>query len=182
MLALYFYRRVIKIVRQCASVLVVIAASQSFYIYNSIAADEVEISNLSNITIPLWVTGDPTVISDVFVCAYDKNNRVYGITATGDGPGFLLKSGSHTVAYTVLWNDGGAANPGGGTTAPMVNNVKLTSRANARDKSDTPNNSADCNGGQSPTARLRITINQTAMDAAYDGTYTGTLTLIISPT
>jgi hypothetical protein len=149
-------------------------------------ADTVRISNLSNITVPLWVTGDTSIIQDVFVCVYRANttgnSTSYGITATGDGPGFLLKSGTNNVAYTVTWNDGGASNPGGGTTATMINNVKLTSRSNARNNKVTPINSSDCNAGASPTARLRITLSQTAMDAARDGVFTGVLTLVLSPT
>ena len=151
------------------------------------APGQVRISNLTNITVPLWITGDPTIIQGVFACVYRENNgnnnaRTYAITATGDGPGFLLKSGANTLAYTVTWNDGGAANPGGGTTADMTNNVKLTNRQNARNQTDTPATNDSCNSGASPTARVRITITNTNMEAAPDGTFTGVLTLILSLT
>lgn len=147
-------------------------------------ADQVQISNLSDVSIPLWVTGDPDIVQDVFVCIYRENDsgssRTYGIQATGDGPGFALRDGAYTLPYSIQWNDGGESNPGGGTTANMVNNVPLSGRSNARNDQDLPNNSADCNGGSSPTARVRFTITATDMDAAPDGTYTGTLTLLLS--
>lgn len=148
------------------------------------SADQVQISNLSDVSIPLWVTGDPDITQDVLVCVYRENSsgssRSYGITATGDGPGFLLSDSGNHIPYHLTWNDGGESNPDGGTSAPMVNNVNLSSRNNARNNDDLPANSADCNGGSAPTARLRFTIHANDMDAAPDGTYTGTVTLLLS--
>lgn len=182
MLALsFFYLRVV------SSTLFISVAAILLLNTSTANAQQVRISNLSNITIPMWVNGDPAIVQDVFVCIYRQNggsntNRTYAIRATGNGPGFLIKTGANTIAYTVTWNDGGAANPGGGTTAPMVNNVRLTNRQNARIKQDIPTFSSDCNAGASPTARLRIQITAAAMDAARDGTFTGILTLLLSPT
>jgi hypothetical protein len=143
---------------------------------------QVRVTNLFNQTVATWITGDPTIIRTNLVCIYNTAGRTYGITATGGPSGFLLSNGANTLAYTVLWNDGGAANPAGGTTAPMFNGIKLAARNNARIPTDTPTNSTDCNAGASPTAQLTITINSTAMDAARDGTFTGTLTLLLSAT
>ena len=177
MLALSFYCRLIRAALFLGAIV---------FCTSSAEAQTVRISNLSNVTVPLWINGDPTITQDVFVCIYRQNVsgtlRTYGIRATGDGPGFLIKSGANTLAYTVTWNDGGAANPGGGTTAPMVNNVVLSARQAARIQSDTPINSTDCNAAASPTARLRIGITNTNLDAARDGTFTGVLTLLLSPT
>lgn len=145
-------------------------------------ADSVQIGNFTNITVPLWINGDPTIIQTVLVCVYRDIARTYAITATGSGPGFLLNSGANSMAYTVAWNDGGAANPAGGTTTQLVNNVKLTTRNNARIATDVPINSSNCNSGSSPTAQLSVTITNTVMDGAADGTFTGTLTLVLSPT
>jgi hypothetical protein len=150
------------------------------------AADEVEISNLTDVNVPQWVTGDPDIVQDVFVCVYRANisgtARTYGIEATGDGPGFFIKSGGTTLAYTLSWYDGGTGSPGGGAGQPLVNNVVLSGQTNARNNADLPANSADCNGGASPTAMLRIGVTATNMDAAPDGMYSGTITLILSLT
>jgi hypothetical protein len=150
------------------------------------SAVQVRISNLSDINVPLWVTGDPGITEDVFVCVYRANDAdgttaTYNITATGDGPGFLLKSGMNTLAYSVTWNDGGAGNPSGGTSSPFITSVALSNRQNARIQSDTPTNSDDCNAGASNTARLRIAVTNTNLEAAYDGTYEGTITLLVAP-
>lgn len=167
----------------CSILLGSIVVGQLVFIQDA-AADSVEISNLSDITVPVWITGDPDIIQDVFVCVYRQNTtgtvRTYGIKATGDGPGFFIKSGIKQLPYSVTWNDGGAGNPSGGTTSPLMNNVALSGLNNARNNLDLPANSNDCNAGASPTSRLRLTITSTDMDAATDGTYTGTITLLLS--
>ncbi len=182
MLALFLHRsitRTLSLTFVMALALFALTATQAH-------ADQVQISNLSDINIPLWVTGDPDIIQDVFVCVYRENtsgsSRSYGIQATGDGPGFALKAASYSIPFSVTWNDGGAGNPGGGSTSPMSNNVTLSNRNNARNNLDLPASSADCNGGSSPTARVRLTISAADMDAAPDGTYTGTITLLLSLT
>ena len=169
MLALSYFRTYgTKMLRLCFMLLVGVLIGQFILINDAFAVNAVRISNLSDITVPLWVNGDPNIVQDVFACVYRQNTsgsvRTYGIKATGDGPGFLLKNGTKTLAYTVTWNDGGTANPGGGTTAVMVSGTKLTTRNNARIDTDTPTNSTDCNAGASPTARIRITITAANTD------------------
>lgn len=144
-------------------------------------AEQVRLTNLTNVAVPLWISGDPTIIQTVLVCVFHDVSRNYGITALGSGPGFFLNSGTDKLPYTVSWNDGGAGKPNGGTLVPLQHNVKRTSRNNARTASDAPSNSTNCNNGASPTAQLTITISNTAMDAARDGAFSGTLTLIVSP-
>jgi len=148
-------------------------------------AQLVRISNLTYVTVPYWITGDPDIIHDLFVCVYRQNTstptRRYAIRAIGDGPGLFLKSGFHRIAYTAFWNDGGAGNPAGGNSAPLLNDVKLLARDNARINTDLPSNSTDCQGYSRPTARLRIVISRTALDAAYDGLYTGIMVLVLTP-
>ena len=164
----------------------VIYAATALLCASAASAQNVRISNLSDVSTPLWQTGDPDIVQDVYVCIYRENTsgsaRTYSITATGDGPGYFIKSGGETLAYSVTWNDGGAANPDGGSSAPMTNNVALTLRNNARIETDTPTYSSDCNAGASPTGRVRVTITSLNLDAAHDGDYTGTLTLVLSPT
>ena len=153
----------------------------------SVQAQQVRISGLSDFTIGNWSMGDPNVYRYVDVCIYRQNNgtgtnRRYFITASGDGPGFQLKSGSYALAYTVQWFAGGTGNPGGGTARTLTSNVQFPNNFNtARLKTDVPANSSDCNGNSAPTARLALTINATALDAVPDGTYTGTLNLLVVP-
>jgi hypothetical protein len=164
----------------------ILLASSVCLASNDAAADRVRISNLSDMAGPSWIVGDGAVVMDVFVCIYRENttgsNRTYGIRATSSPTSFRATNGAQTITYTVQWNDGGAANPGGGTTANMVHNVKLASRQNARINTDLPVNSTDCNGGASPTARVRVTFSTAAMEAARSGNYTSTLTLVLTLT
>ena len=144
------------------------------------ADDLVRISSLTDISVPLWVTGDPEVAETVLVCVYHTVAATYALKAVGDGPGFFLHNGSYTMPYSVKWNDGGALNPAGGSTAVLTNNVKLASLNNARIETDAPSSSSDCNSGANPTAQLTITISQVDLDSALDGTYTGVLTLYLT--
>jgi hypothetical protein len=148
-------------------------------------AQQVRISNLTDISVPYWITGDPDIVHDLFICVYRQNTgivtRTYAIRAIGDGPGLFLKSGFHRIAYTAFWIDVGATNPSGGNSVPLLHDVKMLSRNGARINTDLPSNSTDCQGYSRPTARLRIAISRTALDAAYDGFYTGNLVLVLSP-
>ena len=140
----------------------------------------VRITYLSDVSVPSWVTGDPAIVQTVLVCVYHTVASTYAIKAVGDGPGYVLKSGGSNLPYSVTWNDGGAANPAGGSTDPLTDNVKLSALSAARTQTDAPANSDDCNGGGSPTAQLTITISQADLDAAPDGTYSGVLTLYLT--
>lgn len=186
MLALFHSRMLVAIRSFRFTATLCIGLAAGLFAADATTADEVEISNLTDVNVPQWVTGDSDIVQSVFVCVYRQdtsgNNRNYGIEATGDGPGFYLKSGGTTLAYTVNWYDGGTGNPNGGSGQPMTNNVELLGQTNARINSDTPVNSADCSGGASPTAMLQLTISATAMDAVPDGTYSGTITLLLSLT
>jgi|GEM_PF-4631918 len=183
MLALSFLRfLLIPVFTHVATLLVSVVLAVCMCVGNAFAADAVRITNLSNVTVSTWIIGDPTVIRTVLVCIYHQDLRTYGVTATGNGPGFFLNNAANQLAYSVTWNDGGVSNPGGGTTSPMTSGVKLTVRNNARITTDLPAASTNCNGGASPTAQLTITLTNTNLDAARDGTFTGILTLLLSIT
>ena len=134
----------------------------------------IRISNLTDVSVPSWITGDSDIIQDINVCVYKEDtvasNRDYDITATGDGPGFLLQNGAHSVAYSVIWYDGGEGNPGGGSQNTLTSASQITSLQNSRLDTDVPTFSNDCSTGASPTARLRIKILASDMDAAPEGT------------
>ena len=148
-------------------------------------AQLVRISNLVDVSVPNWVTGDSDIVHDLFVCVYRQNvtdiNRRYAIKAIGDGPGLELRSGFHKIPYTATWNDGGAGNPAGGRAAPLLHDVKLLARDKSFVNTDPPQDSSDCQGYSRPTSRLRIVISRTALDAAYDGVYSGALVLVLTP-
>ncbi|OBV10582.1 hypothetical protein [Erythrobacter dokdonensis] len=105
------------------------------------------------------------------VCVWSNNvDGSYYLTATGDGAGnaFTLTDGTRTLAYSLGWRFGGGAVQSltSGTKSP-----RLTTTATA----------PDCGG--STTASLLVILRNAdiaAMEATT--TYTGVLTLLVSPT
>lgn len=136
------------------------------------------ISNLVDLTVPSWSTGggDITLTSDV--CVYStRPGGGYTIRASGSGAGgaFSLANGNNILPYNILWNSGGVnalANTGTALAA-NVTSEKLQKAAT---------DSASCQGKvPGPTARLVVRMMNTDLDAIVDGTYSGTLTLLVTP-
>lgn len=153
-------------------------------------AQQVRISGLSDFNINSWGTGDPNVYRYIDICIYRQNNngnsRRYVITASSNNAGgFTLQSGQngfYKLPYTVSWFDGGTGAPGSGSPRQLTNNIlSAPSFNNARNNRNSPADSSDCNGNSAPTARLVITINASALDIVPDGSYTGSLNLLVAP-
>ncbi len=143
------------------------------------ALDIVQITNISDFDLGNWGIGDPPVNANIDICIYATLTfpvSSYGITVSGNHSGYFLKSGSNQIPFTLTWDDGGAGNLGGGGTA-MTHGVKLANRMNANILAPL------CTLGiTGPTARLKLHITQAAMIAAPAGTYTGVITLLLTPT
>lgn len=138
----------------------------------------VRISDLNDLTLASWVTGDGDVKLTDDVCVYStKPSGGYTIKASGSGAdnAFTLANGNNTLAYSVTWNSGGVGNLADTGTA-LVKDVTSSGLTNAATKSST------CNGpNPGPTARLIVGMTEADMDAIVDGDYTGTLTMLVSP-
>lgn len=137
-----------------------------------------DISNLTDLRLPSWIIGDGAVKLSEDVCVYStRPSGGYTVLATGSDAGgaFGLSNGSHTIAYTVNWNDGGAgslSDSGDDLTATQVSGP-MTHAAT---------DSSSCSGtNPGPTARLVIRISNAQMTAAPAGTFLGILTLMITP-
>lgn len=133
------------------------------------------ISNLSDLSLPAWSIGDPAVTAHEDICVYSTLAGNYAVNVSSPG-GFFLLNGSYQLPYSLGWDDGGAGHLGSSST-PLSNNVTLQSQTNLNTLA------TDCSLGvpAGATARLNLTIMQADMTAARAGTYTGTITLIISP-
>ena len=136
------------------------------------------ISNLSDLTVSSWVTGGGNQVLTEDVCVYStRPNGGYTVKATGSGTAsaFTLANGASLLPYTLIWNSGGVgalANTGAALT------TNITSAALTKAATD----SSSCTGATpGPTARLVVTITSASLDAAVDGTYAGTLTLLVTP-
>lgn len=133
------------------------------------------VSNIGDFNLPTWNIGNPAVTASQDLCVYTTLLGNYSITISSPG-GFVLKSGSNQIPYSLKWDSSGAGNLGSGGTQ-LSNNVALGSQPNSNILA------SDCSLGTpaGPTARLTITIAQADMIAALAGTYTGTITLIVGP-
>ena len=118
---------------------------------------------------------DQTVSQNV--CAYSvqgggTTRRPYSVRATGNGTGgaFTLASGARTLPYEVRWDD--AANQTTGTQLATGINVAGFATGNVTQR---------CSNLANENASLIVTITGTSLATATAGTYTGTLTIVITP-
>jgi hypothetical protein len=141
--------------------------------YTVIAAvTKVRIMEVDNISLGTWAYSSMT--GNDAVCAY-RNDGVgtYHITATDDSTitpgGFYLQNAADTqkIAYSLLW--GNTPSPGSTSLADGV-------QASGSGANTSSNN---CSGGDS--ANLRVDINNSALAAVPNGTYTATVTLVMTP-
>ena len=130
------------------------------------------ISSLNDISLGSWTGSGAMNGSDNAICVWSSTGG-YSVTATGSGASsaFTLASGANTVAYNVSWaQTGGAA-----TGAAVTKGVALTGQT-------TNATSTDCTVGASSTAGVFVSIPQANIEGKPAGSYTGTLTLVITPT
>ena len=133
------------------------------------------ISNLNDLTLAAWEEGVGAISLTDDMCVYStRPNGSYRVTASGSGTAsaFSLANGANLLPYTVTWNSGGAgalANTGTALTTTVASAAFL----NASTTSPT------CTGGD--TARLIVGVTAAAMTAAVEGSYVGTLTLLVAP-
>ena len=136
------------------------------------------ITNLSDLQLPGWIAGDGAVALTEDVCIYStRPSGGYTVLATGDGAGeaFTLSNGSANIAYTVEWNAGGVGNLSSG-------GVSLSSNAVSGGLTGAATDSSSCSGAiPGPTARLIVGISEPEMARAPSGSYTGSLTLLVTP-
>lgn len=130
----------------------------------------VRISNMNNFSFGNWPGVGDLVASDG-ICIYDSvggGGDKYNLRATGSGAGgaFTLSTVGATLPYSVTY----LGSSGAKTTliAGVTDEFK---------KSDTT--SSTCGGGTNGT--LEITILETDMALADGGTYSGVLTLLLTP-
>ena len=132
----------------------------------------VQVQGLSDMNLPSWGLGDPAVTAGINFCIYNTLNPNYSVNVSSAG-GFKLSNGGKFIPYSLSWDDGGAGNLGNTSGIALSNNVTLAGQHNANFVSPI------CLGG--PNARLNLKITQADMTAALAGTYTGTITIVISP-
>ena len=138
-----------------------------------------QISGLSDITLASYILGDGNQSLNTTACVYSSTSGGnYTVLADGSGASnaFTVVDGSaHTIAYSVVWNSAGVGSLADSGTTLTAHTTSATLHNAATD-------SVTCAGSSpGPTAQINVHILGTALDAAPAGTYTGTLTLLVTP-
>ena len=133
------------------------------------------VSGISDLSFGSY-SGSGPLSRDDDVCVWtNASGGNYRITARGNGTSFayiVSKTGDNTktIPYTVQWN----------TTSGTTGNSALTANVTSGNLSGANTQSSTCATGAAATANFQVTFAQADLLSAPSGTYTGTLTLIVS--
>lgn len=137
-------------------------------------AQNMQINNIDDLALGTWSgVGNLSVADNV--CIFSRHSgQAYGITLTGDGAGgaFTLSSGAPTLLpYRVYWND----EIGQVGKVEVFAGVKLGSQTNG-------SRFRNCRFVPTGTnANFSVEISSTDLEGVQSGTYSGVLTLFLSP-
>ncbi len=133
-----------------------------------IRGETAQATGLEDIILAPWTEGDTPPRGTATACIYTSTGT-YQVSATssnGVGGNFRLTSGAAFINYRVRWNDG----VGG-----------LTLLANGTPQTGFVGDSASQNCGGANPATIQVNITNAAISAAPTGSYSDTLTVIITP-
>lgn len=133
--------------------------------------DLVQISALNDIVFGTYGGTGPLTAAETF-CVYRNNTGAYQVTLTGNSDGlggtgtdFFVTSGTDTIAYTVTYDDGSGA-------AAITTGTPLTGQLGDA-------TATDCGGVDNTT--INVSMAEADLQSAAAGTYSGLLTLLVSP-
>jgi hypothetical protein len=131
----------------------------------------VRITGIDGIDFGLY-DGSGNIAENDDVCIWTNDSGAkYKVTASGDGAAhaFNVRSGGNILPYTVRWND----------TPGISGNVALTKDVLSGVFNNANTSSSTCGGTMN--ANYEIRIDGDDLLAVRPGTYTGVLTLVITP-
>ena len=133
-----------------------------------IRGDTAQASGLEDIILAPWSQGDPSPRGTATACIYTSTGsyQISASSSNGAGTTFRLSSGTSFINYTVRWNDGVSGLQRAYNGTPLTGLVGDSTSANC--------------GGANP-ATIQVNILRSNMQAAPTGTYSDTLTVMITP-
>jgi hypothetical protein len=129
--------------------------------------DVMMITIASDIALGTW-TGSGGVSGTSAICVYHTGGSGYSITLTTSTANFRVVNGANYVTYTPSFSDSGV---GGTYTALSYGVTQSFSGANT--------SSSSCSG--SYNAALKIEVDEADLSSAQPGSYSATLTLVLTP-
>lgn len=136
-------------------------------IYLQGGGDVMMITIASDIALGTW-TGSGGVTGTSAICVYHTGGSGYSITLTTSTANFRVVNGANYVTYTPSFSDSGV----GGTYTALSYGV--TQSFSGADTS-----SSSCSG--SYNAALKIEVDEADLSSAQPGSYSATLTLVLTP-
>jgi hypothetical protein len=132
-----------------------------------------QLSDLSDISFGTIASVTSDLSQSQTVCAYSNalfSN--YSVRATGSGAGgaFTLAAGGATLAYEVQWNSAAAQSSGTQLSAGVAQSGFISQGV-----------LPGCTLGLTRSGSLTVILRAAALSVARAGSYSGTLTLMISP-
>lgn len=135
-------------------------------------AQKVRITNISDVDFGLISDLQADSRRSQNICLYSNSSGGgYSVAASGSGTGsaFTLSNGSNSLAYEVEWSDQSGQSNG----TSLVPNSALTGRTSSATHQF-------CNSGPAATASLIIVLRSADLAQAREGSYSGSLTLLIA--
>jgi hypothetical protein len=136
------------------------------------SAQKVRITNLSDVNFGLISNLQADSRQSQNICLYSNTTGSrYSVAASGSGTGssFALSSGSDSLAYEVEWSDQSGQTTGTG----LAPNVAVTGQASSATHQF-------CNSGPATSASLTIVFRSSDLSQAREGSYSGSLTLLVA--
>ena len=132
------------------------------------AAAQTALTNTFNDLAGTWDGTNQVQLEDQICVAASTGGYSVTITGSGASSAFTVASGAKTIAYTVEFKDATKA------YATVTSNVPMAGFTTGR------TNTTSCSGANA-AAFYRVTLSPTNLAAATAGTYTGTVTVRITP-
>lgn len=136
------------------------------------SAQKVRITNLSDVDFGLIANLQAETRRSQSICLYSTSvGNAYSVAASGSGPSgsFALANGSSSLAYDVEWSQQSGQTSG---TLLSANGI-LTGQTSAATHQF-------CNTGPATSASLTIVLRAPELSQAREGSYSGSLTLLIA--
>lgn len=136
------------------------------------AAQKARITNITDVSFGLISNLQADSRQSQNICVFSQSTGgAYSISASGSGSGssFALLSGTNSLAYEVEWSTQSGQTSG----TPLSPNVALTGQTSSAAHQS-------CNTGPATSASLTIILRGSDLSQASEGSYSGSLTLLVA--